>query len=183
MNKAKTLLLLGPVLLMGACGGEQEKQTLRLSHYMTPCIGVGEQLCYVDEGSQYYRYDGVAGWTFHWGTRYELQVKATHVSHPLADAPSTVYDLVKETAERVPAGTRFSILIFSNTLLQRVNESTFSLLHRRDIDCAARGLCEALSASLEQTKPCVRLELSHPAEETAPLLLEALSTQHGGGGC
>jgi hypothetical protein len=182
MNRtARELLLISVALMASGCGDKQ--QTLRLSHYMTPCWGVGPQLCYVEERTGYLRYDGVIGWAFHWGFRYELQVTTTHVSHPLADAPSSVDTLIKETAERVPAGTRFSIPIADNVFLERVDGTTYSLLGRRRIDCAARSLCETLSSALEQTRPCVQLELSHPADEGAPLLLERISRERSVFGC
>ena len=176
-----TSFILCFALAATACSSPTETREIHVDHYLTSCMGHIVQLCNVFDGGPYY--EGVVGWTFEWGHEYELRVEIVDIHDPsIADWPSVEYRLLEVlNDQRVAEGTTFSIPIFDDYLVWEGTDTMYSLMGERDFDCASNDLCTEISTALEDSAPCIDLELSHPAENSSPLVVESVvqSTPYG----
>ncbi|MBN1960711.1 MAG: DUF4377 domain-containing protein [Deltaproteobacteria bacterium] len=159
------------VFAMTACGPETEEITLVVEDYRVPCYYQLARLCYLtNEGVIY---EDIENWRYRWGYQTVLQIKREKVKNPLMDELPYRYYYEKEIfAERVVTGSKFKINIQDPGHLTYVDESRYSLVGEQDIDCGKNSLCEQIAAALQNDEMYFKLELSHPANESEPFLLE-----------
>jgi hypothetical protein len=145
---------------------------IRVEHYLYPVTGVGSMLTMVvDDGhGPEWLYQGIEGFTYSWGTRYELTIRVEKVPHPPADGSSVRYILVSvDKQERVPAGTRFTIVLSDPDYIRDealVGERKFTYASD-EIHLAFKRHLAVLAKDYTRFKA----EFSHPNDPSQPLVL------------
>jgi hypothetical protein len=153
-----------------------ETKKIRVDHYLQPGHGgVGSWLCMmVDEGNgMQFFYDGIDGFSFTWGTSYELTVKVEKVPDPPADGSSLHYTLVSiDKQNKVQEGTRFAIQVFDREFIKDQ-----SILGQRRFEYASEKVrqdFEIREAVLAATGEAFRAQFRHPSDPEQPLVLEVV---------
>ncbi|NWG17319.1 MAG: DUF4377 domain-containing protein, partial [Chloroflexi bacterium] len=129
-------------------------QTITLEPYRAFCSGVGPRLCYLAtiDGQQQLFYDDIEGFTYEWGTRYELLVTVLPAANPPADGSSLRYVLDSiVSAEPVADDETFEITL-PPAIIEQNDDGTYSVLGELRFVCSGLG-CELLGDLLAGSDP------------------------------
>jgi hypothetical protein len=162
------LLSLLTVLLLFACithGGDEGKKgvskasrnetVMRVNHYMSPCEGVGPQLCLLVQiggkvGSNEWEffYESIEGFeNYRFGYIYDLSIATEKVKRPPQDAASIVFKLLNiQSKSRVGPDISFVLpltRVSGESHVTGSKQSGFALLGRIKIKCET-PLCSQL---------------------------------------
>ena len=168
------------VLFLAACtnGGSSMERKMFIEHYKSSCQGVAYQTCLLTRESELspwdYFYDGIEGFEYEWGYRYELRVLVVEVPDPPADASSLAYSLLEVLRkERVDVDTPFEFpLLPFDEFSQRLSDTEFSLGYENSFTCDL-STCDTVESLLTQQSGMV-LEFIHANERSGPLRLQGV---------
>jgi 6-phosphogluconolactonase (cycloisomerase 2 family) len=147
-----------------------EVKTLTLQPYRAFCTGVGPSLCYVTEtdGQQTLMYNEIEGFTFEWGTTYELRVRVEPVANPPADSSSLRY-VLEEVISAEPAPADFTFEISLPPMVITANgDGTFTFLGEQRFGCQP-AMCAEIESLLSGTAN-IDLVMRFPETAGDPLL-------------
>ena len=143
--------------------------TITLEPYRTFCSGVGPQLCYVAnvDGQETLLYGEIEGFTFEWGTAYELRVRVEPVANPPADASSIRY-VLEAVLSQEPVRPDFTFEITVPPMIITPNDDgTFTVLGELNFTCA-EAMCAEIEALLSGTDN-IELVMRFPEAVSDPL--------------
>ncbi len=158
---ATALVGLTTAMGVGGCDLLTQRLTLRVDHYMEPCVDASSRLCLrvLDEDTSDAEaatlVEDIEGFALAWGNVHTLEVDVTFVGdEPIA------YTLVRELErEDVSAHTRF-VLPLSPRAVQRVDDYRFALIYDMVADCETIDVCLEVARALTHDKP-FEVELGH----------------------
>ncbi len=171
MRAMTGLLLIVAALSIVACssgsgsdGGETE-EALSFNHFKVECFGLAARFCLQsssDNGQTYQNfYDGISGFSYQWGTSYDVVVAWRRVENPPADASSRSYRLVSILNQTpAPAGTLFDLDIRdSNGIRATATPDVYEIHFQQLMECAPAD-CQMIESLVAQEMG-VRIEFRH----------------------
>jgi Domain of unknown function (DUF4377) len=113
-----TISLLATSLVVASCSSNDDsyEETLQLNSHQASCTTLIETTCLMRRASAIQPwtlfYGTIAGFSYRWGTLYEIRVRVTPVSNPPADGASLNYSLIEVVSARdVPRSETFQISV------------------------------------------------------------------------
>ena len=175
------VLLIGAATFLSACGssgsdaGGETEETLSFDHFKSECFGVSARFCLrssSDNGQTYqFFYDSISGFSYQWGTSYDVVVAWSRVDNPPADASSRRYRLVQILNETdAPAGTLFDLRIRqSDGIRATAVPEVYDIHFGRSFECAPAD-CQMIEAFITQ-QFSIAMEFRHADSPGDPIVL------------
>ncbi|MGF1732191.1 DUF4377 domain-containing protein [Photobacterium kasasachensis] len=144
------------MLLIGICSCSSEssqgtEKVLTIDSYQSTCQSMFQQLCMRTKalGSDVFElfYDDIAGFSYSWGTLYEVKVKITNIDNPPADASSQKYqhiEILSSTEDQVGTSYEFNGIEMLNSTFTKTDGNYYFL--GKNFECGSGTDCDALVA-------------------------------------
>lgn len=168
------------------------RRTLLVHDHPVECSGVALQLCLQVRAPEQtelgWFHDGIEGFEYEWGYRYEIEVEEQPVHDPPADGPSARTILLRERAKTpVAQGTEFEMVATAGERrIEEVAPDRYRLHDAAEFVCADGGRCAELRTRIAAGAR-IRYTFRHAATPGEPLTIvrwEACERPPGGApGC
>ncbi|MCG7587370.1 DUF4377 domain-containing protein [Photobacterium sp. OFAV2-7] len=136
------------------CSSESSQGTeklLTIDSHQSTCQGMFQQLCMRTKsvGNNEFElfYGDIEGFTYSWGTLYEVKVKITNIDNPPADASSQkeqLIEILSSTEDQVGASYEFNGVEMLSSTFTKTDGNYYFL--GKSFECASGTDCDALVA-------------------------------------
>ncbi|MEK8031592.1 DUF4377 domain-containing protein [Ideonella sp. DXS29W] len=160
---------------LAACGGEDSREeTWEVQASEQECYGESAMLCLQTRASASdawgVHYGGIEGFSYAMGNRYQVRVRISEVSNPLADGSSERVELdavLSQTA--VARSETFEMSVTEPPSITPVDDTTYRLFNRRNLTCSPLD-CAVIEAARTGGLGLL-LEFDHQNSPTGPMHL------------